>query len=165
MSQAFVKRLQIAKQNIGFWERNLQSSSRVEESLDKRGSWPWIFGFCFFVNSTSGWFITKSFCSLVFLLIWLPCPQPGTADGGASGSGGAIQGHPTTHGQGTRLHCYNTQCWLPLQSLDVSRQKVKSHPGMESRVVDTDGKWKKSLIRKILIILSGHLWIVELPYI
>ncbi len=28
-------------------------------------------------------------------------------------------------------------------------------------VVDTGGKWKKSSIRKILIILLGHLWIVE----
>jgi hypothetical protein len=29
-------------------------------------------------------------------------------------------------------------------------------------VNDTDGKWKKSLIRKILIILLGHLWVIEL---
>ncbi len=28
-------------------------------------------------------------------------------------------------------------------------------------VVDTGGKWKKSSIRKILIILLGHLWVVE----
>jgi hypothetical protein len=28
-------------------------------------------------------------------------------------------------------------------------------------VNDTGGKWKKSLIRKILIILFGHLWVVE----
>ena len=32
-------------------------------------------------------------------------------------------------------------------------------------VVDTGGKWEKSLIRKILIILLGHLWIVELTHI
>ncbi len=32
-------------------------------------------------------------------------------------------------------------------------------------VVDTGGKWKKSLIRKIFKILLGHLWIVELTYI
>jgi hypothetical protein len=32
-------------------------------------------------------------------------------------------------------------------------------------VVDTGGKWKKSSIRKILIILFGHLWVVELTYI
>jgi hypothetical protein len=32
-------------------------------------------------------------------------------------------------------------------------------------VVDTGGKWKKSLSRKILIILFGHLWVVELTYI
>ena len=29
-------------------------------------------------------------------------------------------------------------------------------------VVDTGGKWKKSSIRKFLIILFGHLWVVEL---
>ncbi len=32
-------------------------------------------------------------------------------------------------------------------------------------VVDTSGKWKKSSIRKILIILLGHLWIAEFTYI
>ncbi len=32
-------------------------------------------------------------------------------------------------------------------------------------VTDTGGKWKKSSIRKILIILLEHLWIVELTYI
>ncbi len=32
-------------------------------------------------------------------------------------------------------------------------------------VVDTGGKWEKSSIRKILIILLGHLWIVELTHI
>jgi hypothetical protein len=32
-------------------------------------------------------------------------------------------------------------------------------------VVDTGGKWKKSSIRKILIILFGQLWVVELTYI
>jgi hypothetical protein len=32
-------------------------------------------------------------------------------------------------------------------------------------VNDTGGKWKKSLIRKILIILFGHLWVVEETYI
>ncbi len=35
---------------------------------------------------------------------------------------------------------------------------------LTTSVVDTGGKWKKSLIRKILIILLGHLWIVELTY-
>jgi hypothetical protein len=30
---------------------------------------------------------------------------------------------------------------------------------------DTGGKWKKSSIRKILIILFGHLWVVEETYI
>jgi hypothetical protein len=29
----------------------------------------------------------------------------------------------------------------------------------------TGGKWKKSSIRKILIILYGHLWVVEETYI
>jgi hypothetical protein len=29
-------------------------------------------------------------------------------------------------------------------------------------VVDTGGKWKKSSIRKFLIILFGHLWVEEL---
>jgi hypothetical protein len=29
----------------------------------------------------------------------------------------------------------------------------------------TTGKWKKSSSRKILIILFGHLWVVELTYI
>ncbi len=32
-------------------------------------------------------------------------------------------------------------------------------------VTDTGGKWKKSSIRKILIILFGHLWVVEETYI
>ena len=32
-------------------------------------------------------------------------------------------------------------------------------------VNDTGGKWKKSSIRKILIILFGRLWVVELTYI
>ncbi len=32
-------------------------------------------------------------------------------------------------------------------------------------VNDTGGKWKKSSSWKILIILFGHLWVVELPYI
>jgi hypothetical protein len=32
-------------------------------------------------------------------------------------------------------------------------------------VKDTGGKWKKSSIRKILIILFGHLWVVEETYI
>jgi hypothetical protein len=32
-------------------------------------------------------------------------------------------------------------------------------------VNDTGGKWKKSSIRKILIILFGHLWVVEETYI
>jgi len=32
-------------------------------------------------------------------------------------------------------------------------------------VNDTGGKWKKSSSRKILIILFGHLWVVELAYI
>jgi hypothetical protein len=30
--------------------------------------------------------------------------------------------------------------------------------------VDTGGKWKKSSIRKVLIILFGHIWVVELTY-
>jgi hypothetical protein len=32
-------------------------------------------------------------------------------------------------------------------------------------VNDTGGKWKKSSIRKILIILFGHLWGVEETYV
>ncbi len=32
-------------------------------------------------------------------------------------------------------------------------------------VNDTGGKWKKSSSRKVLIILFGHLWVVELTYI
>jgi hypothetical protein len=32
-------------------------------------------------------------------------------------------------------------------------------------VSDTGGKWKKSSIRKILIIWFGHLWVVEETYI
>ncbi len=32
-------------------------------------------------------------------------------------------------------------------------------------VNDTGGKWKKSSIRKILIILFGYLWVVEETYI
>jgi hypothetical protein len=30
---------------------------------------------------------------------------------------------------------------------------------------ETGGKWKKSSIRKMLIILFGHLWVVEETYI
>ena len=30
--------------------------------------------------------------------------------------------------------------------------------------VDTGGKWKKSSTRKVLIVLFGHLWVVELIY-
>jgi hypothetical protein len=33
-----------------------------------------------------------------------------------------------------------------------------------SGVLDTDGKWKKSSRRKVLIVLFGHLWVVELKY-
>ncbi len=32
-------------------------------------------------------------------------------------------------------------------------------------VNDTGGKWKKSSIRKILIVLFGYLWVVEETYI
>jgi hypothetical protein len=32
-------------------------------------------------------------------------------------------------------------------------------------VNDTDGKWKKPSSRKILIILFGHLWVLEFTYI
>jgi hypothetical protein len=31
-------------------------------------------------------------------------------------------------------------------------------------VIDTGGKWKKSPVRKVLIILFGHLWVIELTY-
>ncbi len=46
-----------------------------------------------------------------------------------------------------------------------SSTKQKKGCTFSSPVVDTGGKWKKSSIRKILIILLGHLWIVELTYI
>ncbi len=36
---------------------------------------------------------------------------------------------------------------------------------VDTGVADTGSKWEKSSIRKILIILLGHLWIVELTYI
>ncbi len=32
------------------------------------------------------------------------------------------------------------------------------------RIIDTDGKWKKSSIRKVSIILFGDLWVVKLIY-
>jgi hypothetical protein len=35
---------------------------------------------------------------------------------------------------------------------------------LTTSVVDTVDKWKKSSIRKFLIILFGHLCVVELPY-
>ncbi len=47
-----IQKSQTFVQNEGVWERNLQSSLRVEESLENRGSIDP--GFCFFVNSTSG---------------------------------------------------------------------------------------------------------------
>jgi hypothetical protein len=41
---------------------------------------------------------------------------------------------------------------------------AKGAPPVHVSVVDTGGKWKKSSIKKVLTILSGHLWLVELTY-
>ncbi len=52
----------------------------------------------------------------------------------------------------------------PFPILSKIRGEIRSSR-LTTGVVDTGGKWKKSSIRKILIIGLGHLWIVELTYI
>ncbi len=57
-------------------------------------------------------------------------------------------------------------------SIEMTQQlvwKEKIHGDIRSSrctsgVVDTDGKWEKSSIWKVLIILFGHLWVVESRY-
>ncbi len=75
--------------------------------------------------------------------------------------------------------CHEIFCfWFFSSSVSPQPQSIPSGPfrifskirrdilssRLTTSVVDTGGKWKKSLIRKILIILLGHLWIVELTY-
>ncbi len=52
----------------------------------------------------------------------------------------------------------------PFQIFSKIREGIRSS-GFATGVNDTGGKWKKSLIRKILIILFGHLWVVEETHI
>ncbi len=52
----------------------------------------------------------------------------------------------------------------PFRIFSKSRGDIRSSR-LTTGVADTGGKWKKSSIRKILIILLEHLWIVELTYI
>jgi hypothetical protein len=49
----------------------------------------------------------------------------------------------------------------PFQIFLKIRRDSRSSRFATGVVVDTGGKWKKSSIRKILIILFGHLWVVE----
>ena len=51
----------------------------------------------------------------------------------------------------------------PFRILSKIRGDIRSS-GCTTGVVDTGGKWKKSSIIKVLIILFGHLWEVELTY-
>ncbi len=51
----------------------------------------------------------------------------------------------------------------PFQIFSKIRGDIHSSR-LTTGVADTGGKWKKYAIRKILIILLGHLWIVELTY-
>ncbi len=52
----------------------------------------------------------------------------------------------------------------PFQIFSKIRRDIRSSR-LTTGVVDTGGKWEKSSIRKLLIILLGHLWIVELTNI
>jgi hypothetical protein len=52
----------------------------------------------------------------------------------------------------------------PFQIFSKIRGDIRSSR-FATGVNDTGGKWKKSSIRKILIILFGHLWVVEETYI
>jgi hypothetical protein len=50
---------------------------------------------------------------------------------------------------------------VPFRMFSKIRGDIRSSR-CTTRVVDTGGKWKKSSIRKVLNILFGHLWVVEL---
>ncbi len=52
----------------------------------------------------------------------------------------------------------------PFQIFSKIRGDIRSSR-FATVVNDTGGKWKKSSIRKILIILFGHLWVVEKTYV
>ncbi len=81
----------------------------------------------------------------------------------------------TLKGQCQEIFCF----WFFYESVSPQPQSVPLGPfrifskssgdigssRLTTGVADTGGKWKKSSIRKILIILLGHLWIVELTYI
>jgi hypothetical protein len=55
---------------------------------------------------------------------------------------------------------YTIRAVLNFYENSQSYSQLKVHHG----VIDTGGKWKKSSIIKVLIILFGHLWEVELIY-
>jgi hypothetical protein len=52
----------------------------------------------------------------------------------------------------------------PFQIFSKIRGDIRSSR-FATGVNDTGGKWKKPSSRKIIIILFGHLWVVELTYI
>jgi hypothetical protein len=52
----------------------------------------------------------------------------------------------------------------PFRNFSKIRGDIRS-PRFATGVSDTGGKWKKPSSRKILIILFGHLMVVELTYI
>jgi hypothetical protein len=51
----------------------------------------------------------------------------------------------------------------PSQEIHTIRGDIRSSR-FATGVNNTGGKWKKLSSRKILIILFGHLWVVELTY-
>ena len=51
----------------------------------------------------------------------------------------------------------------PFRTFSKIRGDIRSS-SCTTGVVDTGGKWKKSSVIKVLFILFGHLWEVELPY-
>ncbi len=83
-------------------------------------------------------------------------------------------------GAGLKGQCHEIFCWWffyesvspqpqsvllgPFRTFSKIRGDIRSSR-LTTGVADTGGKWKKSSIRKILIILLGHLWIVDLTYI
>jgi hypothetical protein len=52
----------------------------------------------------------------------------------------------------------------PIQIFSKIRGDIRSSR-FATGVNDTGGKWKKSSVRKISIILFGHLWVVKETYI
>ncbi len=103
----------------------------------------------------------------------------------------AISGYTVTNPTSTRQHifalkvlkgqCHEIFCFLFFSSISfpqasdyairaVSNFFENSRRYSQLKVchrcqMDTGGKWKKPSSRKILIILFGHLWVLELTYI